>query len=260
LGKTLHRLDAGILEGCKLLGSGTLAAGNDCTRVAHSLAGRGGDSGNIRDDWLADIGLDVGRCLFLCRAADLADHDNCFGLVVLLEQGQDIDEAGARNRVTADAHAGRLPETEVRGLFDRLVGQSSRAGDNSYTTLLVNIAWHDADLRLAGRDDAGAVWSDQAHAQFVALHLHIQHVQGRNAFGDADDQLDTGKRRFQDGVLAERGWYVDNRGLCSGIGDSLCNGVEHRQIQVNLAALAGGDTADHAGTVFNGLLGVEGTL
>ncbi|XPE60172.1 hypothetical protein ACNKHQ_03350 [Shigella flexneri] len=46
--------------------------------------------------------------------------------------------------------------------------------------------------------------ADHAHAGFLQLHLDVQHVQGRDAFGDGDDELDAGIDGFQDGVLAER--------------------------------------------------------
>src|SRR5262249_11930408 len=39
----------------------TLAAGDDGTGVAHALAGRGGDAGDIGDDRLADEAVDVAR-------------------------------------------------------------------------------------------------------------------------------------------------------------------------------------------------------
>ena len=67
--------------------------------------------------------LDVGRRLFLGRAADLADHHDRFGRRIGREQSQRIDEGRPDHRVAADADARRLAEAEPRELVDGLVGQ-----------------------------------------------------------------------------------------------------------------------------------------
>ena len=66
------------------------------------------------------------------------------------------------DRVAADADAGRLADAERGELADGLVGQRARARDDADVARLVDVAGHDADLALAGRDDAGAVRADQA--------------------------------------------------------------------------------------------------
>src|SRR5690606_18896754 len=105
-----------------------------------------------------------------------------------------------------------------------------------------------------------AVRADQAHTQLVALDLGFQHVDGRDAFGDADDQLDAAESRFEDGILAERSRNVDHRSVGAGGFHGFLDGVEHRQAEVGGAALAGGHAADHLGAVGDGLLGVESAL
>src|SRR5690606_36966856 len=109
-------------------------------------------------------------------------------------------EAGPRNRITADTDAGRLTETGIRGLLDGFVGQGTGARNDPYPPRLVDVPRLDTDLALARRDHAGAVRTDQAHAQLVALDLHFQHVEGRNALGDAHDELDAAHCRFDDRV------------------------------------------------------------
>ena len=135
-----------------------------------------------------------------------------------------------------------------------LVGQGAGARDDADSPGLVDVARHDADLALAGRDHAGAVRPDQAHAELIALHLALQHVERRHTFGDAHDQANAGVRGLEDGVLAERGRHVDHRGIGAGLGHRGADGVEHRQSEMGLAALAGGHAADHAGTVLDRLL------
>ena len=92
---------------------GARGAGDDRAGVAHLLAGRGGEAGDVGDDRLGDLGGDeLGRPL-LGVAADLADHHDQLGLGVGLVQREDVDEVGADDRVAADADdrgvAGRRP-------------------------------------------------------------------------------------------------------------------------------------------------------
>jgi hypothetical protein len=81
-----------------------------------------------------------------------------------------------------------------------------------------------------------------------------------NAFGDADDHLDAGIRRFEDGIGRERRRHVDHRGVGAGFAHGIVHGVEHRQADVRAAALARGHAADQFGAVFEHLLGMEGAL
>ena len=56
--------------------------------MAHRLAGRGGEAGDVADHRLGDVALDeLGRPL-LGVATDLTDHDDRVGVRVVLERGQ----------------------------------------------------------------------------------------------------------------------------------------------------------------------------
>src|SRR5207244_2675627 len=135
---------------------GAFAAGDDRASMAHAASGGRGPSGNKADDRLLEIRADPRRRLFLGRAADLADHDNGVRLIVLGEELDRIDEAGANDRVATNTDGCRLTESGIGELLHRLVGQRARARNNPDTARLVDKARHDADLRLAGRNDAGA--------------------------------------------------------------------------------------------------------
>ncbi len=89
---------------------------------------------------------------------------------------------------------------------------------------------------------------------------HLQHVQHRNALGDADDDLDAGIRRLEDRIGREGGRHVDHAGIGAGLAHRVVHGVEHRPVEVLLAALARRDAADQLGAVGDGLFGVEGAL
>ena len=56
----------------------------------------------------------------------------------------------AADGVAADTDAGALPETVLRRLVDRLVGQCSGPGDDADLAREVDMTGHDAQHRLAG--------------------------------------------------------------------------------------------------------------
>ncbi len=163
-----------VLQGSEFLVCSTFTTGDDCTGMAHALARRSSHTGDVGNNRLGHVCLDVGSRFFFSRTADLADHDDRFGLRVFLEQLQDVDEVRTRDRVTADADAGGLTETGVSGLLHSFVGQGAGTRHDAYFAWQVDVAWHDADLALARSDNAWAVRADQDHTQLVALDLGFQ--------------------------------------------------------------------------------------
>ena len=59
---------------------------------------------------------------------------------------------------------------------------------------------------------------------------------------------------IHDGGGAERGGNVDDGGVGLDAGDGIGDRVEDRQAEMGLAALLGGDAADHFGSVLDGLV------
>src|SRR5271157_273373 len=129
--------------------------------MAHPLARRRGLAGDEGGHRLGELarGLELGR-LLLGVAADLAHHEYSVGVRVGLEQGQDVNEARAVDRVAADAHAGALADAQTGKLPDRLIRERAGTADNAHPARLVDIAGHDADLALTRCDDARAVRAD----------------------------------------------------------------------------------------------------
>src|SRR5207248_11714743 len=110
LSRVLTDLGPGRLQ-CVDLGLGRAArAGDDGARVPHLLARRGRDAGDVGDDRLVHLGLDVVGRLLLLRAPDLAYHDHGLGVGVGLEAAETVDEARARPGIAADADARGPPE------------------------------------------------------------------------------------------------------------------------------------------------------
>ena len=145
------------LERLGLRGRGALRAGHDRAGVAHRLARRRGEAGDVGQHRLGDLVRDVLGRLLLGRAADLAAHHDQLGLGVGLEQLDDVDEARARHRVAADAHDRGVAEAALGQLVADLVGERARARHQADVALLEELGRDDPHVGLAGREDAGAV-------------------------------------------------------------------------------------------------------
>src|SRR6185437_1781805 len=240
---------------------GALATRDDGSGVAHALARRRRRTRDERDHRLGDVFLDEFGSLFLGAAADLADHDDAFGLLVVLEQLEAIDEVHAVDRIAADADHRGLAQAHVGRLEHGFIRQRARTRHDRDLAWLVDVARHDADLAFAGRDDAGAVGADQHGVRIVLQHiLDAQHVEHRDAFRDRDDHLDATRRGFHDRVGRERRRHEDHRRIGAGVVHRFAHGVENRQADVFAAALAGRDAAHQFGAVIQRLLRMERAL
>ena len=67
--------------------------------------------------------LYIGRGGLFIGAADFAHHDNSIGRSILFEKPQAVDEIHAAYGIAAYTDAGRLPQTVIGGLINRLVSQ-----------------------------------------------------------------------------------------------------------------------------------------
>src|SRR3546814_5863195 len=76
--------------------------------------------------------------------------------------------------------------------------------DDADAALLEDRTGHDPDLAFVGGQHTGAVRADQSRFRARQRALHLDHVEHRNAFGDADDQLHLGVDRLEDRVGGER--------------------------------------------------------
>ena len=199
------------------------------------------------------------RGLLLGVAADLAHHQHGLGLRVGLEQRQGVDEARAVDRVAADADAGALADPQVRELPDGFIRQGARSAHDPDPPGLVDIARHDADLALAGRDDPGAVGADQPGVRAVRLQVGhgAGHVDHRDALGDRDDHRDAGVGGLHDRVGRERRRDEDHRRVGARLLHGLGDGVEDRDAERRRPAAAGRRPAHQVRPVRLALLGVE---
>ncbi len=149
LGRRRADLDAARLERVLLRLRGAGGAGDDRAGVAHRLAGRRREAGDVGEDRLRHVlGDELGRLLLLV-AADLADHHDQLRLRVVLELREHVDERGADDGVAADADDRRVAEAELRQLVADLVGQRAGARDEPDGALAEDLGRDDADVRLA---------------------------------------------------------------------------------------------------------------
>ena len=98
-------MDSRRLEGCHLLRGSSLSSGNDRPGMSHPSSWRCGLPGNEADDGFADVLFDEFGCLFLGISADLTYHHYPFGLGVIFEHFETVNEIGPINQIPTDTDA-----------------------------------------------------------------------------------------------------------------------------------------------------------
>ena len=148
--------------------------------------------------------------LFFGIATDLPAHHDTLGLRVVEEDLEAIDKVGAIKGITTDADAKSLAESGLGGLVDGFVSKSTRSGNNTDLSSLMDVTGHDADLALLGRDDARAVGTDESG--FVLLdesRLDSDHILGGDTFSNTYSKRNFGFDGVKDGVGGEFWGNVD---------------------------------------------------
>src|SRR5262249_37175922 len=137
------------------------------------------------------------------------------------------------------------------------VSERPTAANNADRPRLVDVARHDADFALAGRDDARTVGTDEpAIWPFLEEAHGPGHVEDGNPFGDRDDHANTSVGRLHDGVRRPRR-HKDHAGVGPGLAHRLGHGIEQRIAILRGAALAGLDGTDDLRAVVTALVGVK---
>ena len=121
----VHDDHARLSQGLDLWLCAALSRRNDRPGMPHLLSLRGGAARYERDHFLSDGRLDKFRGLLLRRPADLSNHYDRVGPVVLLEHLQQIHVARADNRIAANADAGRLPQVLLAQIVHNFIGEGS---------------------------------------------------------------------------------------------------------------------------------------
>ena len=145
----------------QLLVGTALASGDDCTGMAHAFAFRGRNAGNETDHGLLHVAFDPARAFFFIAAANLADHDDCIGFGIVVEQAHHIDMLHPVDGIATNTHAGGLTIPQCTELPDRFISQRTGTRNHADAAFLVDVSGHDADLDLVRSDQAGTVWPDE---------------------------------------------------------------------------------------------------
>src|SRR5438132_4482975 len=245
---------------CVLVFCSALAAADDRAGVAHAASRRSSLSGDEADHGLLYVGFDPFRSALFGVAADLADHNDGVGVRIVVEKLDGVEERGADDGIAANADAGGLANAELRQLMDGFVGERAAAANDADISLLVDAAGHDADFAFARGDDAGAVRADQA--RFLEVHDggYAHHVEGGDAFGDADDEGNFGVVGFQDGIGGVGRRNKNDGGVCDSGVRGVSDGVEDGALELFRSTFARRDPADDACAIFDHLLGVESSF
>ena len=165
LGGVVNNSDTVSFESSDLGLGISLSSRDDGTSVTHSSAGRGSLSSNERND--REVSMVVSgkpfSSLFFSFSTDFSNHDNSFGLWIVNEALEDIDEVSSVERITTNSDNSRLSEVLGGSLVNSFVGQSTRARDDTDLSFLMNVAGHNSDLAsvtVSWLDNTGAVRAD----------------------------------------------------------------------------------------------------
>ncbi len=176
---------------------------------------------------------------------------------IAVKQVERVHKVCADNRIAADADGGRLPDAALGQLMHGFVSQRAGARDDADVAFLVNVRGHDADLAFAGRNDSRTVRADQARAAVLQKLPCANHIERRDAFGDADDQFDFRIGRFHDRVGRKRGRHKNHRGIGAGFVRCLLHSIENGPAFVRGAAFARRNAADNLRAISGAGLGME---
>ena len=172
---------------------------------------------------------------------------------ILVEEFDGIDKRGTNDWITAYADTGGLPDLASSELADRFIGQCSAARNHTHVAFQMNMARHDSDFAFAGRDDSGAIGSDQPRSLSFEEGACPDHVECRNAFGDANDQFDAGGGRFHDRIGRIWRRYENDGGVGSRLAPRFFNRIEDIEAFMCDAAFGRRDSPHHVRPVLHGL-------
>src|SRR5487761_2443578 len=225
--------------------SGILGDDDACCLERRDLALRGADVS--RDDrarvshlpalW-SGVACDELRSALFRVTTDLTDHQDRSSLRVLLECREAVNEVRARDRVSTDADARRLTDALLGQLEDRLVKDRSRPRDKTdRSSCQRDVTRGDANVRLASRDDAGAVWAEQASVREVPLQRRVDAclILGGDELGDADDEGNTSLRSLENRRWRTRRRNSDKGRIRTGRGDRFSDVAEDGDSLYHLA-------------------------
>src|SRR5690606_23577909 len=136
--------------------------------MSHTPAWRGCAAGDERSYRFGHMLRDVSSGALFVVDADFADHNHMLSVRIFFKHLYHVDETGAVNRITANAHTGRLADAALGQRVNHFIGQRTAARDNTHRTGVYDRGGNNTNFGAApltdGRDQARAVWPNQAAA------------------------------------------------------------------------------------------------
>ena len=116
---------------------------------------------------------------------------------------------------------------------------------------------HDSNLAVARRNDSRTIGADQPRAPVLQELPGADHIERRDALGDADNQLQLGVGCLHDRVGGVRWRHKDHGGVGRGLFHSFLDRIEDRPALVRRASLARGYAPDNLRPIFRARPGME---
>uniref|UniRef100_A0A8D8WC53 Uncharacterized protein n=1 Tax=Cacopsylla melanoneura TaxID=428564 RepID=A0A8D8WC53_9HEMI len=98
--------------------------------------------------------------IFLINSSNFSNQDNSLRLRIIQEHFQTINEVCSIERISSNTNTQGLTKAYLCCLMYSFICKSTGARDNTYTTTLVNMTRHDANLTLFRSNDSRAVRSN----------------------------------------------------------------------------------------------------
>ncbi len=232
---------------------------DDRTGVSHSFSWRGCSASDKCCHGFGDVILDVFCSLFFCIATNLANHQNDFSLIVILESLEEVDVRCAHDRVTTQSNAGRLAQPNLGGLPNGFIGQRSTAAHDADRTWFVNVTGHNSDLAFPWCDHSRTVRSNENRVASAHEVIHRNHVENWHPFGDGADHFDARIDRFANGIGREGCRNEDHARVGTRLLDGFFHRIKHGKPFDGFTRLAWRYAADHFGAIVFATFGMEFT-
>ena len=140
------------------------------------------------------------------------------------------------------------------------IGQRPAARHNSDAAFRVDMAGHDSNLAPARRNNAGTIRTNKPGASIAQIIEGADHIEGGDAFGNANNDRQACIRGFHDRVRRESWWNINHTGIGAGFFDGFGQRVEDRHTFVLGASFTGRYPGNDVRAVSNHLSGVKGAL
>mmetsp|Transcript_24151 Transcript_24151/g.35410 ORF Transcript_24151/g.35410 Transcript_24151/m.35410 type:complete len:256 (-) Transcript_24151:280-1047(-) len=225
-----RNVNTGIIQCSKLSGCRALSARDNGTSMPHSTTRRSCGSCNESNNRFAGITvfLQPFGCVLLSTSTDLPNHDDTFSLRVMCESLQTVYEIGSIERITSDADASTLSETNLGSLGDCFISEGTGPAHDSDFSLLMDITRHNTNLAFFRLDNSRTVGADQSTSSLlVQVPLHLDHVLLGNSLGNTNNKCYFVLNSINNSIRCKLGRHIYDSGIRLDSINGLSDSVKH---------------------------------